>query len=198
MSDAGADGDHDALRERLVGAAAEVFSEKGYDGARVQDIASRAGVTTGAIYGRFTGKAELRRAANAARSTAELDELFASHVFDGPATHILPTLGAHLVTRRSTTQRALLLEAFVAARRDPEVKRLVREIVEERAARLATLVERVKTAGGISEELDTLAVIRFCHAIGLGFLLFEAIDLPQAEPGPWEEVIARLVTAMRP
>ena len=51
----------DETRARLVDAAAEVFSERGYDGAGVQEIARRAGLTTGAIYGRFTGKAELLR-----------------------------------------------------------------------------------------------------------------------------------------
>ena len=85
-------GESDEIRERLVAAAAEVFSEKGYDGARVQEIASRAGLTIGAIYGRFTGKAELLRAAIEAHSSSEFDELFASSEFDGRVTDIL--LGA--------------------------------------------------------------------------------------------------------
>jgi TetR/AcrR family transcriptional regulator, transcriptional repressor of aconitase len=39
----------DPTRERLLAAAAEVFAEKGYDRAGVQEIAHRAGFTTGAI-----------------------------------------------------------------------------------------------------------------------------------------------------
>jgi len=186
----------DEIRARLVTAAAEVFSEKGYDGARVQEIARRAGLTTGAIYGRFTGKAELLRAAIEAHSTSELDELFASHRFDGRVTDILTTVGSHLVTREPTTQQALLLEAFVAARRDPEVKRLVGELIEERAARLADLVIAAKATGLVDEDLDTLAVVRFCHSVGLGFLLFEALDLTRPDPAPWEDLIARLVAAL--
>lgn len=189
-------GERDEIRDRLVEAAAEVFSEKGYDGARVQEIARRAGLTTGAIYGRFTGKAELLRAAIESHSTSELDELFASHEFDGRVTDILTTVGSHLVSRRSTTGQALLLEAFVAARRDPEVKRLVREIVEDRAERLAVLVLNAKASALVSGELDTLAVVRFCHAVGLGFLLFEAIDLDLPAAGPWEDLIAHMVAAL--
>ena len=49
----------DDTTERLVTAAAQVFAERGYDGAGVQEIARRAGLTTGAIYSRFSGKAEL-------------------------------------------------------------------------------------------------------------------------------------------
>ena len=37
----------------LIDAAAEVFAERGYDGAGVAEIARRAGVTTGAIYSRY-------------------------------------------------------------------------------------------------------------------------------------------------
>lgn len=187
----------DEIGDRLVAAAAAVFSEKGYDGARVQEIASRAGLTTGAIYGRFTGKAELLRAAIEAHSSSEFDDLFSSHEFDGRVTDILTTVGAHLVRRRETTQQALLLEAFVASRRDPEVKRLVAEIVDDRANRLAELVASAKASGLVSEDLDTLAVTRFCHAVGLGFLLFDTIEVPLPEAGPWEELIARMVAALR-
>ena len=68
----------DQTRTRLIDAAAEVFAEKGYDRAGVQEISRRAGLTTGAIYGRFSGKAELLQAAIESRTTDELDELFSS------------------------------------------------------------------------------------------------------------------------
>ena len=45
-----------ATRERLLGAAEAVFAEKGYDGARLQDIAARAGCSVGAVYFRFKDK----------------------------------------------------------------------------------------------------------------------------------------------
>ena len=69
-------GEHDVdlTRERLVEAAAAVFAERGYDGAGVQEVARRAGLTTGAIYGRFSGKAELLREAIAASSSDELTD----------------------------------------------------------------------------------------------------------------------------
>src|SRR3954466_2564169 len=117
----------DLTRERLIEAAARVFAEKGYDRAGVQEIARRAGLTTGAIYGRFSGKAELLQAAIEARTSDEFDELFAQHRFDGHARDLLQTVGAPLVTPRpevrgaATGEEALLLEAFVAARRDTDV-----------------------------------------------------------------------------
>jgi AcrR family transcriptional regulator len=45
-----------ATRERLLGAAEKVFAEKGYDGAKLSDIAEEAGVSVGAVYFRFKDK----------------------------------------------------------------------------------------------------------------------------------------------
>ena len=63
--------------ERLIAAAIEVFAEQGYEGARVQDIARAAGLTTGAIYANYRGKAELLFDAIGARAGVELDALLA-------------------------------------------------------------------------------------------------------------------------
>src|SRR5206468_1837778 len=46
-------------RERLLRAAADVFAERGYEGTRVADIATAAGVSNGAMYAHFASKAEL-------------------------------------------------------------------------------------------------------------------------------------------
>ncbi len=186
----------DPIRDKLIEAAAEVFAEKGYDGAGVAEIARRAGYTTGAIYGRFTGKAELLLAAIEAHSESELDTLFNEHRFDGKVTDILTTVGSHLVTDVMGPQNALLLEAFVAARRDPEVRRMMQAVLDLRGDRLADLVTEAQATGAIDPNLDREAVVRFCHAVGLGFLLFRAVDLKLPEPKPWEDLIARLVDAL--
>jgi|SRR5580658_10328745 AcrR family transcriptional regulator len=46
-------------RARLVEAAAEMFAERGFHGATLADVAARAAMTTGAIYGNFKSKEEL-------------------------------------------------------------------------------------------------------------------------------------------
>ncbi|HEX6237168.1 MAG TPA: TetR/AcrR family transcriptional regulator [Acidimicrobiales bacterium] len=186
----------DPTRDRLLAAAAAVFAEKGYDRAGVQEIARRAGFTTGAIYGRFTGKADLLLAAMEAQSDDEFEALFAEHRFEGPATDILVTVGSHLVTEKFDDGQALLFEAFVAARRDPEVAGMLRRVIHQRADTLTALVDEAKRTGAIDPDLDTLSIVRFCHAVGLGFLLLGAIDLSRPEPGPWEALIDRLVTAV--
>jgi AcrR family transcriptional regulator len=189
----------DLTRARLVESAAAVFSERGYDGAGVQEIARRAGLTTGAIYGRFSGKAELLREAIEQCSSDELDELFNQHRFDGHASDIVRIAGSHLVDRPDDDAQqgnALLLEAFVASRRDPEIHGAVRALMQERAGKLAEVLEAAKADGSMDASLDTDAVVTFCHAVGLGFLIFDAIDIDLPRPGPWEALITRLVAAI--
>jgi AcrR family transcriptional regulator len=192
----------DATRDRLLDAAAAVFAEKGYDRAGVQEIARRAGLTTGAIYGRFTGKADLLQAAIESHTTDELDDLFAQHRFEGHASDILRTVGSHLVMNdcpeADDAEGALLLEAFVAARRDPEVRSQLERLIEDRASVLGELVEEAKLDGSIDADLDTKSLVRFCHAVGLGFLLYDAIDISLPDAQPWEQLINRLVGAVAP
>ena len=182
---------------RLLEAAAEVFAEKGYKGAGVQEIARRAGLTTGAIYSRYSGKAELLLEAFDATSSRELDELFRGRrSSDDSAAEVLATVGSHLVTRERDQGSALLLEAFVTASRDPDFAERLRAHVEERARLLGEIVEAAKDEGTMAESLDTRSIVRFCHALGLGFLLLEAVDLTPPAAGPWQDLITRLVAAL--
>ena len=186
----------DPIRDKLIAAAAEVFAEKGYDRAGVAEIARRAGYTTGAIYGRFSGKAELLLAAIEAHTHNELEQLFADHRFEGRVTDVLNIVGSHLLTDPFDAGQALLLEAFVAARRDPEVAELMRDLMRQRAETFAQFVEDSKSSGLVVDELDTESIVRFCHAVGFGFLLFGAIDLQPPQAAAWERLIAQLVRAL--
>jgi TetR/AcrR family transcriptional regulator, acrAB operon repressor len=53
----------EATRSQLRDAALEVFAERGYSAARLEEIAERAGVTRGALYHHYAGKSELYAAA---------------------------------------------------------------------------------------------------------------------------------------
>lgn len=46
-------------RDALLEAAASVFERAGYHGAKLEDVAAEAGVTTGAVYSNFDGKEDL-------------------------------------------------------------------------------------------------------------------------------------------
>ncbi|MFT4251286.1 MAG: TetR/AcrR family transcriptional regulator [Caulobacter sp.] len=46
-------------RERVLSAARQLFSERGYEGATIRDIAQAAGMSTGAVFASFSDKSEL-------------------------------------------------------------------------------------------------------------------------------------------
>jgi AcrR family transcriptional regulator len=186
----------DPIRERLLAAAVEVFAEKGYDRAGVAEIAKRAGFTTGTIYGRFRGKADLLLAAIATQTHDQLAELFAERRFQNKVTDILTTVGSHLVSEEFDSGQAMLMEAFVAARREPELAEMLRKVIDERVGALTELIDEAKRTGALDPELDTFSVVRFCHAVGLGFLVFGALGLETPEPKPWEALIERLIEAV--
>lgn len=190
--------DSDALGARLLASAAEVFAERGYDKAGVAEIARRAGVTTGAIYARYPGKADLLVEAIDPHAGDELEALFADHRFQGRMSDILIAAGSGLVDDFDvdTRSRALLFESFAAARRHDDVASVLRDRVLERQGRLVEIVETAKAQGTIDADIDTASLVLFCDAVGFGFILIGALGLAMPDSASWTTLIHRLVDAL--
>lgn len=182
------------MRDRLVAAAAEVFAERGYEGTRVQEVVRRAGLSTGAIYANFRDKADLLLAAV---GTAPVDSLFATV---GRARDTAAGLrhAGHLLPVAKRRHRPLLFEAMVAARRDPEVAALLRERLLTFRAAIGDMVAEGQAEGSLAGDVDAEAVAEFCQALGMGFLLMEAVGLPHAGEEAWCHLIDRVVAAVEP
>ncbi|RMH78855.1 MAG: TetR/AcrR family transcriptional regulator, partial [Actinomyces sp.] len=188
-----------ATTERLLDAAIALFAEKGFDGAGVAGIARRAGVTTGAIYSRWSGKTEMFLDALDLVMTAHLTELLAGGRALGAA-EVLASLGADLLVDRphDEQRRAVVVEAFAVARRDPEFAALMRRRLAQQEARLAAVVEAGHADGLIDPALSTEAIVTLCHAIGLGFVLLRSLDRPLPGADEWNTLVGRLIAAALP
>lgn len=186
--------DDDGIRKALIAAAADVFAEEGYSGARVQSIAERAGLTTGAIYNRFSGKSELLLEALDSHTSALLDELARARL---GATDILQTVGVALLDDESHAS-ALLLESFMAARREADIADRLRPRLADERARLAKLVEAEKAEGVLNSDLDTAAMVTFCQSVGLGMRMLGVIEAEMPKPDDWQQLIATLLAAVAP
>ena len=157
-------------------AAAEVFAEKGYEGAGVAEIARRAGFTTGAIYSRFAGKADLLAEAikdvHAGRVRSAVRRARVSRA--GPQTCWRPSARTSSPVNPNPAKRCSSRRS-----RPPVVIRRWRACCAstspERAERLAALVDDGKSSGLVDPSLDTASIVHFAHAVGLGFLLFQAV-----------------------
>ena len=187
--------------ERLVEAAADVFSEQGYDGVRVQDIARRAGLTTGAIYANFRNKAGLLLQTITSITTTHLAG--AERPTDDPAAAAnaadeLVEAVTEATSKHDAKARALLLEAFVAARRDTDVRQLLRQRLNVSTRRLTDRVERAKADGDVDERLDTRSVVRLLQALRFGIASLETIDTAMPGEDAWRHLGAVVIQGLRP
>jgi AcrR family transcriptional regulator len=190
----------ESTRTRLLDAAVEVFRERGYDGAGVHEIARRAGLTTGAIYANFRGKADLLFEAIGARSGDELDSLLAASRTKLTAAELLAELGTHLLDGDAgggASSRGLLIEAFVAARRDDDVAILVRGLVDERLSAVGKIVDRAKADGSVDTDVTSDALTRFGIVLALGSLLYTSIGIDRPDEREWSALIHRIVRSLK-
>ena len=186
---------HDT-RERLLAAAFVVFERDGYEGARVGEIAREAGLTTGAIYSQYRGKADLLVDAITTRTREEVDRLLELAAGDEART-VLAELGLRLTTR-SDAGPALLVDVFGAARRDPDLGEMVRATLLRREQTIADLIERARAAGEVAPDLDPQAIARFCTAFAVGALTLRSVAMPAVDTFAWTHLLARLLDAVAP
>jgi AcrR family transcriptional regulator len=182
-------------RERLLRAAADEFAGRGYDGTRVADIAAAAGVSNGALYSHFGSKAELLVGALRAHGRRMLADLFAADP-DRSITDLLLVIGRWLPRRREPSGY-LIVEALVAARRDNDVARLMRDYVGERADWLGELVGIGQRGGELDPDLSRDALAHFCLLLAMGSALVPP-ELHGVDGREWSDLLTRVVGALAP
>lgn len=151
-----------SVRERILSAALECFAEDGFDRARVDEVARRAGVSKGAIYWHFPDKASLFRAV----VERELGEIYGFLERAGGEGHgILELWRARIEAvfdaLESFRDRFRLFYHFLAAAlRDGELRSLFWQIEREELSRKERLLRRDLERAGVEvgeEELSGLA-----------------------------------------
>jgi len=182
-------------RERLLLAAADAFARRGYDGTRVADIAMAAGVSGGALYAHFGSKAELLVAALRTHGRRLLAEALAADP-GRPVTDLLLLVGRRLPRRRDA-RGYLIVEALVAARRDEDVARPMRDYVGERGDWLADLVRVAQAAGELDPSLSPSALAHFCLLLAMGSALITP-DLHAVTEEEWAALLTRVVAGLAP
>ena len=182
-------------RERLLRAAADVFAERGYDGTRVADIAAAAGVSNGALYAHFPSKADLLVDALRTHGRRLLADLFAADP-DRSITDMLLAIGRWLPRRRDPSGY-LIVEALVAARRDQDVARPMRDYIGERAGWLSELVRLAQAGGELDPAVSPNALAHFCLLLAMGSALVPP-SLHAVGDDEWAALLARLATALTP
>ena len=185
------------LSDRLLAAAADLFAEKGYEQAGVAEIARRAGVTTGAIYSRYTGKADLLQDAVKNHAPTEITRLLRAEDNDQSPKDILADMGEHLLDDLHEST-GIFIEALVAARRDPDLAIVLHQLATQDGEQVKKILEAAKTSGSIDQDLDNLALVRLAHAIGYGMNVTRLLGLELPTKDSWTDVIDRVINSFAP
>ena len=168
-------------RRTLVEATAALIAERGLGGFSMDDIAARAGVTKGAIYSNYRGKAELLWAAADQRRihlrppVTPGDPLAQARAFARAVIDALPK------SRRETDFYAEL-QAYV--RTDPELRA---QQTAQQARQFDVAARRLQEALGAQMTLPARTVVLAAQAMALGFMT-------QWERTP-DEVTEEVITA---
>ncbi len=129
-------------RKRILDAAEAVFSEKGFDGARVHEIARTAGVNKALIYYYFEGKAQLldalmERIGEENQSVKE--QAIAEKGDDEERIEALMTAGFDFLKRRKRFFSILFMELFKTDNQNLDVLRYLDRVFESSVALRAQL-----------------------------------------------------------
>jgi AcrR family transcriptional regulator len=180
------------VRQRLLDAAARVFARQGYAGTKIMDIVREAGLSTGAVYGRFRSKNDLLRAAILERTVhvTRLGDAGSTRVAD-----LLARMG-QVTSGPLTDDEAVRLEAFVAARREPEVAQAISDAIERRREISEPLLAAAVADGTLARDVDPEAVLFYIRSVGLGLLLQRAAGVPAPDPKAWASLLDRLIASI--
>ena len=186
------------LRRRLLDAAVAEFSDRGFEGAKVSEIARRSGLSTGAIYSRWRDK---RECFLGAVQHAVSQRLAGDSSSGSPLGELAASLGASQLTSDDDDARALFLEACVIARRDSAMRANIAEAFDAEADALSRLVTEGKSAGILDESLSTELVVLCCQALGIGMQLALSMSedrISSDDADQWDELIRRVVSSWAP
>src|SRR5215218_8549964 len=144
-------------RDVIVAAATDVFAEHGYQGASIDAIARRAGVSAPVVYDHFASKRDLYERL-LERTRDELLEMWREHLFsEEPAAVRIPRALAAWAEYVETHRNASRMY-FREATGVPEVQAFHREVQAQARAALTAILAREQGAERLAGSNDPLAL----------------------------------------
>ncbi|HJU96458.1 MAG TPA: TetR/AcrR family transcriptional regulator [Jiangellaceae bacterium] len=170
-------------RSALVDAGRRVFLERGYHGATLEAVADAAGFSTGAVYSAFDGKSDLflavldARVADRARQLARAGASAASAAEQGA--DLAREFTA--VSKQERNWSLLVIEFWVHAARDPELRRRFARRHDALKAAIGQVFDQMLARTGERLSLDSDQLAMAAIALGNGLTL-ERLANPDGVP----------------
>ena len=159
-------------RKQLLDSARNVFTSVGYQGARLDDIAARAGFTKGALYWHFPNKQAIFLALIAASIESNMETLAGLVEQDCDAAAIRSRMGAWIdgIDERETLPR-YGAELEIEARRDPSFRAIYPGMIAKHEAALGQFLARYFEVAELKPVMPIPALASTLLTIFKGFAL---------------------------
>jgi AcrR family transcriptional regulator len=177
-------------REKLLQAAVSEIAERGYEKARLVDIAAKANLTVGSVYTWYKNKTDLFNAAIeyalAQQQEANLKYLTTSNddritmSADAHWTLLIAALAPRnsAVDRGATDSQKMLLEALMASWRNEEAQIQIEPQIAALLAQYVEVLDAAVKAGNLDSALDLQILARLFLAFPIGLSLLTLSGLP--------------------
>ncbi len=186
-------------RQHLLEAAAVVFTQKGFHGSSLEEVASRAGFSKGAVYWHFKNKEDLflaliddRTDRNFALTAAALEG--DSQDVDDQLARVRELLHAGFFG--DANWETLYLEFVLYATRSPEASQKLAARVERERELIRSEIERWNAAMGAEPKYPTREFAEFVQALFNGIGILRLVDRQGVTDRTLDDVFGLLYDAM--
>ncbi len=155
-------------RDAILDAAQQVFSEKGFELATIQDVATACSMSAGNIYRYFPSKAAMVSGL-VERDRNQMAASFAALALSPNQLASFETMGREFIKCECARDARLTLEIWAASSRRPELRTMCESIQQAVGANLHTFMERLvaenAVAPGADPKLIPHLIMVFVHAL---------------------------------
>ena len=180
-------------RSRILRAAFQIFAERGYSGATLDDVAAVAGMTKGAVYWHFAGKDDLCMALiedRFQREGSRYADAVQSAVREGGGAGepvVVAFMASEVVQAHNAEGWRQLGLEFMSRSRDPSIRRRYAELSDKIYRETIPVVGALIESGVVAENLDPKAVAALwrCLLLGMGLWMTqdpEGVDFEAMAP----------------
>jgi AcrR family transcriptional regulator len=187
-------------RDHLLAAAAQVFAERGFHGASLDEVAAVAGFSKGAVYSNFRNKEDLFLALFKANYDREMDALRATlEASEAPPEARLSDFVALIrdQTREAGDNFGVLYEEFwLYAVRNPTAREQLIRLEDENVRAVADIIETERVRQGIEALESAERVARIIVVLFRGIGQLRVLQPDVADDTLVEDAIALIARGM--
>ncbi|TQM62465.1 TetR/AcrR family transcriptional regulator [Humibacillus xanthopallidus] len=189
-----------ATRARVLDAASEVFAERGFHGATVEEICERAGFTRGAFYSNFSSKDDLVIHLSTRQVEGIVERITAAARTEASPEAVLGAVFAALADEPGRHERWVLLttEFTLHAIRDAAARRVWAAQQRRIREALVAVVDDAIASRGITLPMTTEQFVRVAMALTQGSMTQRLIEPGALERGELEQVVLPVLLGVRP